>query len=933
MSENRTRVQLHKKDNRNEQWIPLTTGECVQLTDYVNNGESGEIEQTDDLNAALAKLENNKADKGESLSAYGIADAYTKDEVDAMFTGIYHVCGSIASANIHAALTASGTKSGDVYDLSDDTVLTDDFVEYEGVAKPIAAGTNIVVVNTGTEETPVYKFDTLAMNVSASIPVASSSALGGVKIGYEDQTVGSRNYPVLLDGNNRAYVNVPWAELPSLTAAGKCLKIVENNNVLSLAWGDDNDTQYESKAAVNNGTDLSLVTTGEKYVWNNKQDALPPISGKNGKFLKVITDNGTLKMSWENDNNTGTVTSVTAGAGLNTTSDNSSQDGGIITGTGTLYLTMSGVTAGSYGDSSAQTPSFGGTFKVPYVTVDKYGRVTGISAHTVKIPTYTLPAAGGELGGIKTGYTTPTGTKNYAVALDNENKAYVNVPWTDTTYDVATQSANGLMSSTDKKKLDELSVGGRNVLVMKDVTNRTTGGLTATKGDNGWITIEGTVTATADTVLTLFGSFEELTSPSKNNSYYLSIETENLNFTNQFVCPRYYWRESGATSGSNYVNTLTSQPIDLSEGKWLRSIGIFIGKNAKDTVWSGRIRIKLEKGTIPTDWTPAIEDYADVAFSGDYDDLLNKPTIPSPYTLPSATSNALGGIKIGYQPESGTKNYAVQLSGDKAYVNVPWTDTDTHYTATPILGTVNAKTNSTTDTSNTATYLNIVENNTKSGGVQITGSGLVTVTAKNGLLTINGNDPIPSQSGNDNKFLMTDGTALSWATPSDLNTFRAIRVNNTELLATGSNEALNFVGGYNVSLTTDNTQTGYASVTIDVSVPDENPSVSSGAASIAFKYGKNYFVGIANNAAKTVQSVAALQNGVTTLIITNGNGQTDRADFEANIFFKAGSTVSVTLPSGFLVIGDEPEYTEGNVYLVSLYKGTAIFGEMTVAQQ
>ena len=41
--------------------------------------------------------------------------------------------------------------------------------------------------------------------------------------------------------------------------------------------------------------------------------------------------------------------------------------------------------------------------------------------------------------------------------------------------------------------------------------------------------------------------------------------------------------------------------------------------------------------------------------------------------IPTATSAALGGIKIGYT-ESG-KNYAVKLSDGKAYVNVPWTDT------------------------------------------------------------------------------------------------------------------------------------------------------------------------------------------------------------------------------------------------------------------
>lgn len=43
------------------------------------------------------------------------------------------------------------------------------------------------------------------------------------------------------------------------------------------------------------------------------------------------------------------------------------------------------------------------------------------------------------------------------------------------------------------------------------------------------------------------------------------------------------------------------------------------------------------------------------------------------YSLPVATDSVRGGVKIGYS--SSGKNYAVQLSSEKMYVNVPWTDT------------------------------------------------------------------------------------------------------------------------------------------------------------------------------------------------------------------------------------------------------------------
>lgn len=46
----------------------------------------------------------------------------------------------------------------------------------------------------------------------------------------------------------------------------------------------------------------------------------------------------------------------------------------------------SGITAGTYGNSSQQTPSYGGTFNIPYFTVDTQGHITNASTTTVKLP-------------------------------------------------------------------------------------------------------------------------------------------------------------------------------------------------------------------------------------------------------------------------------------------------------------------------------------------------------------------------------------------------------------------------------------------------------------------------------------------------------------------------------------------------------------------
>src|SRR5574344_2303872 len=109
----------------------------------------------------------------------------------------------------------------------------------------------------------------------------------------------------------------------------------------------------------------------------------------------------------------GTVTQVTAGSGLNTTSGDTTTDGGNITTTGTLHLTKCNNNTGSFGPNSDASPAAGGTFVVPRITVDKWGRVTAASDKTI-----TLPNSGGGGG---------SSTKNMAAydwfgpVIDNNN--------------------------------------------------------------------------------------------------------------------------------------------------------------------------------------------------------------------------------------------------------------------------------------------------------------------------------------------------------------------------------------------------------------------------------------------------------------------------------------------------------------------------------
>lgn len=85
---------------------------------------------------------------------------------------------------------------------------------------------------------------------------------------------------------------------------------------------------------------------------------------------------------------------------------------------------------------------------------------------TPSIPSaYTLPiATANTLGGVKSSTTGTTSGRDYNVEINADGTMKVNVPWTDanTTYSVASESSNGLMSSTDKSKLDNIAENANN---------------------------------------------------------------------------------------------------------------------------------------------------------------------------------------------------------------------------------------------------------------------------------------------------------------------------------------------------------------------------------------------------------------------------------------------------------------------------------------
>lgn len=107
----------------------------------------------------------------------------------------------------------------------------------------------------------------------------------------------------------------------------------------------------------------------------------------------------------------------------------------------------------------------------------------------------TLPslqtASSSTLGGIKIGFS-QTG-KKYPVLLQ-DGKAYVEVPWTNTTYDPATTTVDGLMSATDKTKLNGIAEGA--TANEGTITGITMNG--ASKGTSGVVNLGTVITAHQD---------------------------------------------------------------------------------------------------------------------------------------------------------------------------------------------------------------------------------------------------------------------------------------------------------------------------------------------------------------------------------------------------------------------------------------------------
>jgi hypothetical protein len=251
----------------------------------------------------------------------------------------------------------------------------------------------------------------------------------------------------------------------------------------------DTNTHYSSKNIVNSATTSTAntstaLTNGNVYlnhIENGSVTSYHKISGSGASTVTtdasgniIISSTNTTYTSLKNPNsltlsyypNTASSASTSwtydgsAAKTLNLKYGTYINVSGDTSGNISFSHTTSGVTAGSYGATSNATLSHSGTFKVPYYTVDSYGHLTAAGAITYTLPsdnnttystaTYsylglikpwyshtaasTGPTTGSDSTAVAVNTITSTSGKYYAIEMDSNGRAFVNVPWSNTTY-------------------------------------------------------------------------------------------------------------------------------------------------------------------------------------------------------------------------------------------------------------------------------------------------------------------------------------------------------------------------------------------------------------------------------------------------------------------------------------------------------------------
>ena len=169
------------------------TGVVVLTQDDVGDGTTYKRTHND-LTDALVTLINGALQKsgGTMTGALTLAgdpsgtnEAATKGYVDSVAVGALKPSGSVTFANLPALTAANLNK---LVNVTDAFTTTSDFVE--GAGKDYPAGTNVAIINTGTDQSPTYKYDAMTgvVDLSGYLQKSGGTMTGDINMGSHQVT-------------------------------------------------------------------------------------------------------------------------------------------------------------------------------------------------------------------------------------------------------------------------------------------------------------------------------------------------------------------------------------------------------------------------------------------------------------------------------------------------------------------------------------------------------------------------------------------------------------------------------------------------------------------------------------------------------------------------------------------------------------------------
>lgn len=438
-----------------------------------------DLNQLELQNATIQNLASNPANGVEGQIYYNTGDKKYKYYNGTSWVPIGEGSGTVTSVGVQNATNGGLTVSG-----SPVTTSGTISVGHSNVLSNAQTTSGIYPVKID-KNGHITEYGTALGNVSSSaaglLPAFASGAQSSTK-------VSSANY--VWDATQGKYAQLPATAFSDTTytdgTAGYTLKAKQdgNGNVITstyaplsspalsgtptapTATAGTNTTQIATTAFVQtavSGVAGAMYFKGTIGTGGTAGTTLPTTGVKVGDTYKIVTAGTyasqaakvgdlfiatatTPTWAYVPSGDDAAVTQVSAGAGLNTTGADSSTDGGSITTTGTLYLTKTAVTPGTYQG----------------ITVDKYGRVTGAS---------------------NMGYTTNTGTVT-SVAVSNDTNGGLTVTGSPITTSgtIKLKHTNQITAQTTQAvypiKIDvngHISAYGSAVTILKKYTGTITG--------------------------------------------------------------------------------------------------------------------------------------------------------------------------------------------------------------------------------------------------------------------------------------------------------------------------------------------------------------------------------------------------------------------------------------------------------------------------